>query len=208
MYDELREKVSILVKSAMFMALTTDCWTSRAGDSYISITSHFIDDKYNWQMAVLNTFPLYKRYSAQNLLSKILYILEGWQEESYLFYKANITTAVQEGGFTHIGCVDHTLQLVINGVLKGETMTELLKTVRAIVGHFHRSSAAHLLLSGVQTQLQLPVHHLSQEVCTQWNSTFYNYYVRKISWTVACNHHCSTRYNLFCRTQYNLMEYG
>ena len=73
MYDKLREKVSALVKSAMFMALTTDCWTFHAGDSYISITSHFIDDKYNQQMAVLDTFPLYERHSAQNLLSKILF---------------------------------------------------------------------------------------------------------------------------------------
>ena len=69
MYGELREKVSIVIKSAMFLALTTDCWTSRAGDSYISITSHFINDKYKRQLVVLDTFPLCERHTAHNLLS-------------------------------------------------------------------------------------------------------------------------------------------
>ena len=179
MYGELREKVSAVIKSAMFLALTTDCWTSRAGDLYISITSHFIDDKFKRQLVVLDTFPLCERHTAHNLLSNILSILEAWEVDKKritCFVRdnaANITAAVQEGGFAHIGCVDHTLQLAINDGLKEHVITELLKTVRVIVAHFHRSPAARQLLSNVQAQLQLPERQLSQEVCTRWNSTFY-----------------------------------
>ena len=179
MYGELREKVSAVIKSAMFLALTTDCWTSRAGDSYISITSHFIDDKFKRQLVVLDTFPLCERHTAHNLLSNILSILEAWEVDKKritCFVRdnaANITAAVREGGFAHIGCVDHTLQLAINDGLKEHVITELLKIVRVIVGHFHRSPAGRQLLSNVQAQLQLPEHQLSQEVCTRWNSTFY-----------------------------------
>ena len=124
-------------------------------------------------------FPSCERHTVYNLLSNILSILDAWGIEKNkitCFVRdnaANITAAVREGDFTSIRCVDHTLQLAINGGLKVEAVTDILKIVRAIVGHFHRSPAAHQLLMNTQTQLQLPEHHLSQEVCTRWNSTFY-----------------------------------
>ena len=178
MYSELREKVSIILKPAVFLALTTDSWTSWAGDCYLSITAHFIDDHYMRQLVVLDTFPLCERHTAQNLLNNILTILESWEIEKKritCFVRdnaANITATVREGGFAHIGCVDHLLQLAINDGLKQETVTGLLKIALCVVGHFHRSPAARQLLKIIQAQLQLPEHQLSQEVCTRWNSTF------------------------------------
>ena len=81
--------------------------------------------------------------------------------------------ATREGGFNHIGCINHTLQLVINDSLKGDAVVDLLKSARAIVGHFNRSPVARHLLDGVQTQLQLPKHQLMKECTTRWNSTYY-----------------------------------
>ena len=46
-----------------------------------------------------------------------------------------------------------SLQLAINDGLKEDTITEVLKIVRSIVEHFDQSSAAHQLLSNIQTQL-------------------------------------------------------
>jgi len=112
---------------------------------------------------------------AQNLLSKILAMLEAWeinQKRVTCFVRdnaANITAATREGGFCHIGCVDHTLQLVITDGLKDDTVSALLKSAKAIVGHFNRSTVAQHLLSGVQTQLQLPQHQLMKECTTRWN---------------------------------------
>ena len=50
---------------------------------------------------------------------------------------ANITAAVRDGGFTHIECVDLTLQLVIIDGLDDEIVAKVLKCVRPIVCHFH-----------------------------------------------------------------------
>ena len=80
-YGELREKVSIILKPATFLAFTMDSWTCRGGDSYLSITAHFIDDHYMRQLVVLDTFPLCERHTAHNLLSNILTILESWEIE-------------------------------------------------------------------------------------------------------------------------------
>ena len=83
---------------------------------------------------------------------------------------ANITAAIRDGGFANIGYVGCTLQLAINDI---NAVSVLIKIVKAIVGHFHRSSASQLLLSNIQAQLQAPEYQLSQECSTRWNSIFY-----------------------------------
>jgi len=62
---------------------------------------------------------------------------------------------------------------VINDGLDSEIIAEVLKSVRSIVGQFHRSTASCQLLSSVQAKLQLPGLQLCQEVSINWNSTFY-----------------------------------
>jgi len=179
MYEEMKAKVKACIDPIPFIVFTTDCWTSRAVDSYISLTAHYIDEKFNRHLLVLDTLLVSERHTAQNLLSKILAMLEAWeinQKRVTCFVRdnaANITAATREGGFCHIGCVDHTLQLVITDGLKDDTVSALLKSAKAIVGHFNRSTVAQHLLSGVQTQLQLPQHQLMKECTTRWNSTYY-----------------------------------
>ena len=47
---------------------------------------------------------------------------------------ADITAAIRDGGFANISCVNHTLQLAS---LKVDAVSDLIKTVKAVVGHFH-----------------------------------------------------------------------
>ena len=109
MYGELREKVGTIAKSVRYLALPMDGWTSHAGDSYLSITAHFIDDVYQRQLIVLDTFSLCERHTAHNLLSNILIILENWEIDKKritCFVRdnaANITAEVREGNFANIG---------------------------------------------------------------------------------------------------------
>jgi len=64
MYEELRGKVKVCIDSVMCLALTMDYWISCAIDSYVSITAHFIDEKFKQRLAVLDKFPMCKRYTA------------------------------------------------------------------------------------------------------------------------------------------------
>lgn len=89
-----------------------------------------------------------ERHTAQNLLSKILSILKASEIDKKKIIiscfvrdnAANTTAAIQDGGFANIGCIDHTLQLAINDSLKVDAVSDLIKTVKAVVGHCHRSS--------------------------------------------------------------------
>ena len=44
------------MKSAPWIGLTTDCWSSKATQSFVTITAHFIDDDWKLVSAVLQ-FP-------------------------------------------------------------------------------------------------------------------------------------------------------
>ena len=168
-----------MYKICCISAITTDCWTPCAVDSHLSITVHFIDDKLKQRLEVLDTFSICERHMAQNLLSKILSILETWEINKKKIScivrdnVANIIAAIRDGGFANIGCVDHTLRLAINDSLGIDAASDLIKTVKVVVGHFYRSSASWQLLSNIQVQLQVPEHQLPQECSTRWNSTFY-----------------------------------
>ena len=54
LYEETREIVTKKMHQAEFIALTTDSWTSRATQSYNTITAHFLED-WNMRSFVLQT---------------------------------------------------------------------------------------------------------------------------------------------------------
>lgn len=74
----------------------------------------------------------------------------------------------------NIGCVIHTLQLVIHDcIFKNQKFIEILRKCRKIVEHFNHSSLAYSKLSSIQKILKLPNHKLIYDDTTRWNSTFY-----------------------------------
>lgn len=86
---------------------------------------------------------------------------------------ANIGAAMRAGNFTSLGCVAHTLQLVINdSIFKDEEITILIKKCRKIVGHFKKSKQANQYLNQFQEMCGLPKHALIQDIETRWNSTY------------------------------------
>ena len=82
--------------------------------------------------------------------------------------------AMRDASLSAIGCVAHTLQLVVHdGVLSQRAVTGLLAACRKIVGHFKHSSLAYCRLKEIQQNLGLPQHRLKQDEPTWWNSSLY-----------------------------------
>ena len=70
-------------------------------------------------------------------------------------------------------CFAHTLQFVIVTPLESKEVSALgkvLSKARTIVGHYRRSPSAATALTAIQTDLNLPLHKLVQDVATRWNS--------------------------------------
>lgn len=78
-YQDIRAKVESDLKMATFVALTTDGWTSRATESYNTVTAHFIDN--DWQMKgyVLQTRKMDESHTGENLAVMLNAAINEWR---------------------------------------------------------------------------------------------------------------------------------
>lgn len=64
-----------LAASRSKISITTDCWMSSNAESYITITAHFIDEKWEIRSVVLATRYLDDFHTSENLRDKVHEIL-------------------------------------------------------------------------------------------------------------------------------------
>ncbi|CAI5677365.1 unnamed protein product [Oreochromis niloticus] len=65
MYEQQKSKVMAELSQASSVALTTDGWTSRATENYVTVTAHYITAEWEIRSPVLQTCPLYKSHTAE-----------------------------------------------------------------------------------------------------------------------------------------------
>ena len=83
--------------------------------------------------------------------------------------------AIKQLGWPHFPCLAHTLQLTVRVGLDLSSVSSLSARCCKLVGHFRHSGKAQASLEEMQRKLNLPVHKLTQEVSTRWNSTYEMY---------------------------------
>ncbi|CAI6377428.1 unnamed protein product [Macrosiphum euphorbiae] len=165
------------LKNIPHICLTIDFWTSRAVNSYLGVTCHFIE---NWKLKsrVLETVNIEESHTSLNIVKNLKTIINDyWEMDGRVCAivcdnAPNMTKAVRH--LEHVNlvrCSAHSIQLAINYGLKDESITDLLITLRKIVGHFHRSAVAQHNLEQEQDKLQIPKSKLVQDCITRWNST-------------------------------------
>ena len=93
MKDDLKE-------NSEYLTLTTDIWTSRAQDSYLGITAHFIDSDFNRRELVLNCVPFNERHTSLLISNKLQSVIDFWG-----FSKSNIHTVLTDAASNNtLGC--------------------------------------------------------------------------------------------------------
>lgn len=86
----------------------------------------------------------------------------------------NLVAALGLANLTHIPCLAHVLNLVVQKFIHNyPDMSELLHKVRAVCSRFRRSHPAAARLSALQRNFGLPAHRLICDVPTRWNSTLH-----------------------------------
>ena len=73
LYTSCHDSVKERVGHAAAVCLTTDCWTSRTTQSYMSMTCHFLED-YDMVSCLLDCFQFSERHTADNLSDHLLRI--------------------------------------------------------------------------------------------------------------------------------------
>ena len=71
------EKVKAVLINAEFVALTTDGWTSRSMEGYITVTAHFIHE---WEIKnyVLQTRRMDQSHTSENLSEVLTSAISEW----------------------------------------------------------------------------------------------------------------------------------
>ncbi|BET02152.1 hATC [Nesidiocoris tenuis] len=171
----VKEKVA---KSALSVCITTDCWTSRANESYIAITAHFIDEDYHFKSVLLKCGAFTGSHTSANLSQELETVLDEWNLSEKLIFAvsdnaSNITNAIESLHWKHYGCYAHTLNLIVSKAL--QEVQALLDKVKKIVSHFRRSPVAQekLLKYQINNEKTPVPKKLIIDVATRWNSTYY-----------------------------------
>lgn len=182
-FPELFKSAQAAVESdlseATDITITTDLWTSRAADAYLSVTCHFIDKEWKMKSFVLSTTHMPGQHTAEKIALKLKTNFEVWHisgkfQAVVTDNGANMVAGIRQAGFKQIPCFAHTINLVVKDSLKADqSLNVALQKCSPIVSFFHHSTRASDKLKEVQQQQSLPQHKLIMSVDTRWNSVYY-----------------------------------
>lgn len=190
-YEKVSKKVQDLITKCEWISGTCDIWTNPPKTcSLLSLTGHFIVGPKRLKV-ILGAQVLKSDHTGSYLEEKLREMIDKWNIGNKLFLllrdNAKNMVSAMRGQFESLGCMSHTLQLVVKDALFSEEEHEqVIKTCRHIVGHFKRSEQASRKLTECQNQCGLPVHSLIQDIEVRWNST-YNMLARLFEQKTAIN---------------------
>lgn len=169
----------IVERDVRSVCITTDCWTSSQTESYIAVTAHYIDKKFEPQRILLECRGLKERHTSANLSQELKKVTDDWGLTSKIIFAIsdnarNIEKAIEDLNWKRYGCYAHSLNLIVTQALK--PLEALIENVKKIVGHFKRSTTALDMLLSYQMRNMADSgqpKRLIQQVPTRWNSTFF-----------------------------------
>ena len=131
----------------------------------MSLVAHFIvSESFEKKSLMLSCCKFDDSHTAENISSSILSHLQSWDiEAKVVCVAANMVAAMNAASFPSLGCLAHTLQLIIkDGIFQQPAVQNLLTSARSLVGFYNRSNTAFHMFQQVQEQLGLPKHSFSR----------------------------------------------
>ena len=156
-------KADIASAASNAHAITTDAWTSMAAEGYITMTIHYISpEDYTLKARVLDTNRVAEDHTAENLNKELGETINefGIKKEGLAIITdnaANIVKACKLGGYSHVGCFAHALNLAVQ---KGTAIPEASRIIgkcRQIVSFFNKSDKKMTQLKSAEEDLKLKV---------------------------------------------------
>ncbi|XP_051805338.1 E3 SUMO-protein ligase ZBED1-like isoform X1 [Acanthochromis polyacanthus] len=176
MFKTEREKVAAELKHLKHFAATSDLWSSRTMEPYLSLTVHFIDE---WQLRtrVLETAYFPTEHTGEMIAQGLTSMLSSWdlKEENLVAITtdngANVVKAAELNHWMRVQCFGHRLHLAIENALKKQPAVDrAVKVCKKIVSSFSYSWKKKKALHKAQIELNLPQHNLKTSCPTRWGS--------------------------------------
>lgn len=176
----LESEVALML-DAEFVAITTDGWTSRNNESYMSLTVAYIDCEWKLHHLSLDCAKHTGTTTGEDLAALVAGMIERHDLTGRVIacvtdcepsmVKAGRLLEVDGGTISHIGCSNHRMESTTSSVFNGRSLGAL-GLARTLVGRYKKSSqmAARLVqLCGI---LQMEPLSVMQDVETRWWSTW------------------------------------
>lgn len=181
MYNEEADKVKTILTPISDLAVTTDCWTSRATQSYMTLTAHFLDSDWTSQSYNLLTEEMTESHTADHLEDSLHAGMMEWEISDKVANivhdnAVNISNAVENLSYDGIEshrCSAHTIQLSVKAGLKLGECDTIIKKVSKLVSSFNHSTKRTYALEKHLQQTEKPVKKLIQSCATRWNSELF-----------------------------------
>ncbi len=119
LYNSRRGEVQKEMAKVTFFSTTTDLWSSRTSEPYISLTVHFVDEEFELRSRCLQTSYFPDDHTGENIALGLREALAAWdlcearQVAITTGNGANLVKAVELNQWTRIQCFGHRLHLAI-----------------------------------------------------------------------------------------------
>lgn len=127
--------------AAPAFSFTTDIWTSRAMDPYISFTVSYVTDQFRLKSFALENKHFPGSHTADRVLEELENCMEQWGLPTQIPIfcvrdnGSNIKAAVRNSVWVDVACFAHTLQLAISDAIQAEEGMENMLKNASILYH-------------------------------------------------------------------------
>ena len=182
MVEETEAVVKATLAKAEAFGITTDGWQSDPGDSYESVTAHWVDENYELKKCLLGTIPMKERHTAENIYEVIEGkdgILAKWDilQKPRVYVTDNASNVkkacVDLCDKEWLGCFPHTINLSVAAGLSVAEIERVVAGAKSVVKFIHQSSVARDLLKKYCSQLGLKELRVVTFCITRWNTILY-----------------------------------
>ena len=124
------------------MPFTTDIWTSCANDTYLSLTTHFVDSSWEMISCVLATAPFPEHRIAVNIVEKVKQVTKEYDleidrllavvhDQCSNMQLAGEMLCEESGNCQSISCAMHHLQLCVEDGLAIPTVSQAIGATKS-----------------------------------------------------------------------------
>ena len=122
-YNSEKQKLIQQLGQVDHVTITTDCWTSRQVEAYMTVTVHFIDMDWQLESRVLSTSILEGSHTGERISSALRDLFSAWGIQDKVTTivtdnAANVKNAVALLGIRHQPCFAHTLNLAVKEAIR------------------------------------------------------------------------------------------
>ena len=163
LYEQTRSSVAAEVQEIEFFSATTDLWSSKTMEPYLSYTIHYVGSDWQMHSRCLQTSFCSEDHTGENLAAALRASLESWNLDEHnqtcitSDSGTNVICAAEKLSWTRLPCFGHVLH---NATKNDNRISRAFGICRKIVCTFSHSWKKKRELTKVQADLKIPNHSL------------------------------------------------